>query len=717
MGKITLEHDEWFLDIIKNYEKWKVNYTKAEQEGIALGEGGFQASASAFFEATTYFLTEKAAGRVGLIAEAEDIVTKKLEEAGIDIPESEKAYISKGLTTIAVSSAQIKGAQIDGLLEYISPEKNGPLQFDKGRKKISVSDGNAQKLELSYEYDSNTSELLIKNIRIIDPKGMTLPQIQETFAGTIISTVTPESLIFGLNYENYNGDINNYPFSFNTVIDNPIYFNTSFENGVKIQTGLLENGVVQKVRMENIDTKVVTEFRQNNVTNIVTETITDKDGNISTRKYDALTGDDVVNMSDNIGTIPSSEEFKQIQEKANKLLAELNEPTIGDETSQYILKKGQTISHIAAKLDGINSIDLLEYNGLTLEQAKSLPIGFDVKIPKDVSIIQGEKAPIKIFENHDGTKSAIIKDENNNTIKVDNVEISSDKTQMSYTFEDATHILKKSSTGLMYESEVSTENITVQYDSPNIDIKADTTFEEVSSLTKYTKEELKEFNLYEDDTISAGSNISTPLSKDILDGGYGNITHYTTNDGENIFIVPNEDGTSTTYGTFTDGFDNQASYEKNKNGSYSVNLSNEDGSTRMIIANSDGYSFDSYGLEDKVDIEYERLGNDELIVKSLYAKEDLDIESFSLNSSLNKEQIAFLNSIDNSGGKILQGQSIILPEGKMQYIDSAYGKVIIQKTTDGNSIFIVPNSDVTSTTYGTFTDGFENQVYCEKEVA
>ncbi|RXK01031.1 hypothetical protein CRU98_00840 [Arcobacter sp. CECT 8986] len=54
----------------------------------------------------------------------------------------------------------------------------------------------------------------------------------------------------------------------------------------------------------------------------------------------------------------------------------------------------------------------------------------------------------------------------------------------------------------------------------------------------------KEFKLYEDDTISAGSNISTPLSKDILDGGYGNITHYTTNDGENIFIVPNEDGST-----------------------------------------------------------------------------------------------------------------------------------------------------------------------------
>ncbi len=54
--------------------------------------------------------------------------------------------------------------------------------------------------------------------------------------------------------------------------------------------------------------------------------------------------------------------------------------------SSVSLKEGQTISHIAQKTP-YNSIDLLEYNNLSLEEAKSLPVGFKVRIPKDIQRI------------------------------------------------------------------------------------------------------------------------------------------------------------------------------------------------------------------------------------------------------------------------------------------------------------------------------------------
>lgn len=438
------------------------------------------------------------------------------------------------------------------------------------------------------------------------------------------------------------------------------------------------------------------------------------------------------NKHKNLLEVVDTENNKTTIFEPNKETTQLEPVAKVDLTTQDVipLKEGQTVSDIA-KLTNKSSVNLLEYNGITLDEAKHLPVGEPIRIYEgEPTVVTSENGNIKLFENTDGSTTAILPTQDNITYSSENdVLIHGDYTNpdsISFTSNGVFEVWQKDNNGNMYQSQVSTENLTVKYNPPdengnksvlNIQIDGDTTFDEVSSLTNFSKEDLQQFNLYEDDMISAGSNISTPVSKTFLNGGYGGIVNYTTQDGQNIFIVPQEDGSSITYGTFTDGFENQAVYDKSLNGSIDITLTNEDGSTRVIIANNDGYSFDSYGLEGKVDIEYERLGNDELIVKSLHAKEDLDIESFSLNSSLNKEQIAFLNSIDNSGGKILKGQSIILPEGKIQYVDSAYGKVIIQKTTDGNSIFIVPNSDVTSTTYGTFTDGFENQVYCEKEVA
>jgi len=72
------------------------------------------------------------------------------------------------------------------------------------------------------------------------------------------------------------------------------------------------------------------------------------------------------------------------------------------------LKEGQTVSDIA-KLTNKSSIDLLEYNNMTLEEAKSLPVGEPIRIyegePETINTPEGN---IKLFENYDGSETAIL---------------------------------------------------------------------------------------------------------------------------------------------------------------------------------------------------------------------------------------------------------------------------------------------------------------------
>ncbi|MFV7791432.1 hypothetical protein ACNO6Z_11365, partial [Aliarcobacter lanthieri] len=67
--------------------------------------------------------------------------------------------------------------------------------------------------------------------------------------------------------------------------------------------------------------------------------------------------------------------------------------------------------------------ELLQYNGLTEEQAKKLPVGFEVKVPKDVDNIQGGHGNVKVYEGHDGSLTYYIPSDDKGNIKV--VKISS----------------------------------------------------------------------------------------------------------------------------------------------------------------------------------------------------------------------------------------------------------------------------------------------------
>lgn len=237
-----------------------------------------------------------------------------------------------------------------------------------------------------------------------------------------------------------------------------------------------------------------------------------------------------------------------------------------NQVSSVSLKSGQTISHVAISTK-FSSLDLLEYNDLTLEQAKNLPVGYEVSIPKDVRTIDTEYGKIKIFDRVDGT---------------------------------------------------------------------------------------------------------------------------------NYILIPNSDGTKTKLSTFIDGNNEYASYEQSGNGSIIVSF-NE----RMIIANNDGYHFDSYGLENKLNIEYKQLDNGNLEVKSFTVKNSITLEELlNTKTSLNLDDVAFVNNLDENM-PLQIGQQLVIPKGESVYVDSAYGKVRMIEVEDESYVIESPNEDGTKTIYAT----------------
>ncbi|MDN5085489.1 Ig-like domain-containing protein [Aliarcobacter butzleri] len=88
-----------------------------------------------------------------------------------------------------------------------------------------------------------------------------------------------------------------------------------------------------------------------------------------------------------------------------------------NQVSSVSLKSGQTISHIAVGTK-YTTKELLQYNGLTEEQAKNLPVGFVVKIPKDVDNVKGGYGNVKVYEGQDGSLTYHIPSDDKGNIKV-----------------------------------------------------------------------------------------------------------------------------------------------------------------------------------------------------------------------------------------------------------------------------------------------------------
>ncbi|MDY0328109.1 MAG: hypothetical protein RBR07_07675 [Arcobacteraceae bacterium] len=108
----------------------------------------------------------------------------------------------------------------------------------------------------------------------------------------------------------------------------------------------------------------------------------------------------------------ANEPFKLnlIQDGENLTLTKTPITLLSDEGFEYTqapisipLTQNQTISHVAQNTP-YSSDELLEYNNLSQEEAKRLPVGYVVQIPKGVNNIEGGYGIIKEYESYDGSK-------------------------------------------------------------------------------------------------------------------------------------------------------------------------------------------------------------------------------------------------------------------------------------------------------------------------
>ena len=82
-----------------------------------------------------------------------------------------------------------------------------------------------------------------------------------------------------------------------------------------------------------------------------------------------------------------------------------------------LLKAGETISHIAVGTK-YTTKELLQYNNLTEQQAKNLPVGYELQIPKDTNNLSGGYGNIKVYEGYDGSLTYHIPADKDGSIKV-----------------------------------------------------------------------------------------------------------------------------------------------------------------------------------------------------------------------------------------------------------------------------------------------------------
>jgi len=234
--------------------------------------------------------------------------------------------------------------------------------------------------------------------------------------------------------------------------------------------------------------------------------------------------------------------------------------TIDNDTNTATLNSGGTISEVASKTD-YTSAELLEYNGISLEEARKLPVGTEIKIPEKMTPLEGEYGTIKIYQDKEGNQVCVVPNEDgtksiHNTFS-DNPSLYvqgnlNDPNSIHFTNDNGvSETWSKDSNGNFYQSQVSTEDFSINYTSSddgkskvvsNIEILSDdASFDDIAPHTDYSAHDLREFNDYPQGGAITRDSIDIPKSKNlIMDGGYGVIVHLSGFNGNEMFIVPNQ---------------------------------------------------------------------------------------------------------------------------------------------------------------------------------
>ncbi|RXI36127.1 hypothetical protein CRU99_13600, partial [Malaciobacter mytili] len=167
-------------------------------------------------------------------------------------------------------------------------------------------------------------------------------------------------------------------------------------------------GTVIKIQGDNVD------IGEGHSIVTLNKTINNKYINTENANKEVIVSDDT--NQDNLKLFNSLQKVgvDTIKAGQNSYTIKKSEVIVTDENGNILssipLEKGQTISHIAQNTP-FNSIDLLEYNNLSQEEAKNLPVGYKILLPKEPPLqIEGEYGVIKLFKNQNDSFTLRIPD-------------------------------------------------------------------------------------------------------------------------------------------------------------------------------------------------------------------------------------------------------------------------------------------------------------------
>ncbi|PHQ64717.1 MAG: hypothetical protein COB99_08095, partial [Sulfurimonas sp.] len=390
MGKIIKGNSkdsllEDFYDFTKNVKDFAKRLEEKIEEGINSGENEMQALITAGVDSTVYMVVKK-------YGEVIQIATFKDKDA------LSKEYGSPISDEIIDMSADIVGSEIGNyaddiykkhFLDETKQDRNESENLPKQPNKLTL-DGD--KLTLDYidktsrvqgltdgefadtRYDEAGNAQLVTNgvhnIKIVDSELSPIEQIKMYLDESGLSkkvsiddvlaanSITDPSQLTG-------GMVITSPQSIEKIVNG--------DETIKVYTGhdgsetylVTEDGKLVAYRLEYGNGGVLGEDKH-----VISVLKTNPDG---TREltYEASDGT-----------------FKTIsQDVENKTFKPLT--TIDPETNTATLHSGGTISEVASHTD-YTSAELLEYNGISLEDARNLPEGTEIKIPEKVDTLQGE---------------------------------------------------------------------------------------------------------------------------------------------------------------------------------------------------------------------------------------------------------------------------------------------------------------------------------------
>ena len=527
----------FFKDTINDINDFVLRLESKYKEGIKSGEGEIQAIVTATADSFAYIVVKKTADKIKVTVfknkeelytafgskVADEIIEKAASFAGDEIGEYADAIYEEYLAERTKADETDEESTKKESIVIFTKEKTIKTSDKDGSSKVYEESENGYQTT-SLDKDGNITYVTNENhsLQLAKSDLSVKQQIEKYLEDNNLSDkLTAEDVMAANGYSKESS----IPFDAVLITPNKIIDIKDDNSNIKLYVG---NDGNETYMVDGVAYKVV--YGNN--------------GDINAGKYVVAVVKTNPDGSQDISIVSANGEVKEIHKNPNgeieQIKFELKEEGIAT------LNSGGSISDIAQNTN-FTTKELLEYNNLSLQDAKSLPIGFEVQIPKDIHTTIGEYGEIKIYENfdkggsifapnEDGTKNIITYSENSDLLIKGDI---TNPSSISWSNSDGSfEVWEKDSNGNMYQSQITTsEGDTTNYtiDENGLKHKIDIDDNQSNSDAKNMEEQLANQKL-------------PPINKDELEVNSGQIKNDANPTEEGSIFVENPDfsGVTTT---------------------------------------------------------------------------------------------------------------------------------------------------------------------------